>query len=138
MVVADLMRGNIRTLEVNATLADAVAGMLEAEVSALPVLDRQGKPVAVVTNREILAATLGGDAHEAGRRSPDIIPVREFMAPWPASVEPDTALSDAARLMSYLDLKRLFVVEGGDTLVGVLSQTDIVDALATARFAASA
>jgi CBS domain-containing protein len=64
-----------------------------------------------------------------------MIPIVEFMAPWPPAVEPNTAVSNAARMMSYLDLKRLFVVEG-DTLLGVVSQTDIVDALATAKYAA--
>lgn len=137
MVVADLMRKNVRTIDVSDTLADAVAAMLDAEVSALPVVNEYGKPVAIVTNREILAATLGGAAREGGPRGPDMIPVLDFMAPWPSTVEPDAAVNDAARMMSYLDLKRLFVVEG-DTLVGVLSQTDIVDALATAKYASSA
>jgi len=136
MVVADLMRKNVRTIDVSDTLADAVAAMLDAEVSALPVLNEYGQPVAIVTNREILAATLGGAAREGGPRSPDMIPVLESMAPWPPTVEPDTAVNDAARMMSYLDLKRLFVAEG-DMLVGVLSQTDIVDAVATARYASS-
>jgi CBS domain-containing protein len=111
--------------------------MLDAEVAALPVLDEWGKPVAVVTNREIFAATLGGVAREGAPRSPDMIPVVEFMAPWPPTIERDTAVNEAARMMSYLDLKRLFVVEG-DMLVGVLSQTDIVDALATAKYASPA
>jgi CBS domain-containing protein len=135
MLVAELMRKNVRTIGVSRTLADAVAGMLDNEVSALPVLNRYGKPLGVVTNREILGATLRGAAGEGRPRSPDMIPIVEFMAPWPPAVEPDTAVNDAARMMSYLDLKRLFVVEG-DTLVGVLSQTDIVDALATAKYAA--
>ena len=135
MLVAELMRKNVRTIGVSKTLADAVAAMLDNEVSALPVLNRYGKPLGVVTNREILAATFGGAAGEGRSRSPDMIPIVEFMAPWPPAVEPNTAVSNAARLMSYLDLKRLFVVEG-DTLLGVVSQTDIVDALATAKYAA--
>jgi CBS domain-containing protein len=106
--------------------------MLDAQVSALPVLDTHGKPVGVVTSREILRASL----HGGGPRGPDLIPIEEFMAPWPPAVGRDTAVDEAARMMSYLDLKRLFVVDG-DALVGVVSQTDIVDAVATARYASS-
>jgi acetoin utilization protein AcuB len=136
MLVVDLMRRNVTSIGASDTLADAVAAMVETEVSALPVLDERGKPVGLVTNREILTATLGGAARDGRSRSPDMVPVVEFMGPWPHTVEPDTSVDDAARMMSYLDLKRVFVMEG-DTLVGVLSQTDIVDALARAKFAAA-
>lgn len=134
MLVADLMRKNVVAVNVNDTLANAIAAMLNAQVSALPVLDKSGKPVAVVTNREILTATLGGGATGHGLRGPDLVPVEEFMGPWPPEVNPDTSVDEAARMMSYLDLKHLFVVHE-DALVGVLSQTDIVDAIATARYA---
>ena len=134
MVVAELMRTDVRAIGARGTLAEAVAAMLNTQVSALPVLDEEGRPVGVVTNREILAATLGNGAHDAVR-SPDLIPVEEFMAPWPAVAHPQMEVDDAARMMSYLDLKRLFVVDE-DRLVGVISQTDIVDAFATARYAA--
>ena len=136
MLVVDLMRRNVTSIGASDTLADAVAAMVETEVSALPVLDERGKPVGLVTNREILTATLGGAARDGRSRSPDMVPVVEFMGLWPHTVEPDTSVDDAARMMSYLDLKRVFVMEG-DTLVGVLSQTDIVDALARAKFAAA-
>ena len=69
MVVADLMQKKVRTIDLSDTLADAVAAMLDAELSALPVLDEYGKPVAIVTNREILAATLGGSARGGSLRN---------------------------------------------------------------------
>src|SRR5688572_13068562 len=99
MIVADLMRRKVRAIGVTDTLADAVAAMLEAEVSALPVLNERGKPVGVATDREILAAILRGVARENGGRSPDMVLVVEFMAPWPRTVEPDSAVNDAARMM---------------------------------------
>ncbi len=49
-----------------------------------------------------------------------------------ATVEPDEDVDEAVRIMFYLDVHRLFVVEHGE-LVGVLSQSDIVRALATAK-----
>jgi CBS domain-containing protein len=39
-------------------MVDAIAAMLDAQVSALPVLDTHGKPVGVVTRSEILRASL--------------------------------------------------------------------------------
>ena len=51
MVVAELMRTDVRAIGARGTLAEAVAAMLNTQVSALPVLDEEGRPVGVVTNR---------------------------------------------------------------------------------------
>lgn len=133
MKVAELMRTQVRTVGVNDTLADAIATLVDADVSALPVLDESRGPVGVVTGRDALAATLEHYRGRDGNRGLDAVPVAAFMSAWPAAVAPDTRVAEAARMMSYLDLKRLFVVDG-NAVVGVLSQTDIVDALATARY----
>jgi len=134
MKVAELMKTDVKTIASDAVLADAIAMMLEANVSALPVLDQDGMPVGVVTLRDILAAGTGREGHDDGLRGPDLIGVAEAMSPWPPSVEKETSVSDAAKMMSYLDLKRVFVVDQS-TVVGVFSQTDVVDALATTTYA---
>jgi CBS domain-containing protein len=54
------------------------------------------------------------------------------MSPWPPPVAPDADVQEAAQTMLYLDVQRSFVVEAGK-VVGVISQTDIVDAVAAAR-----
>ena len=54
------------------------------------------------------------------------------MAPWPVTIEPDVDVRQAAREMLYLNVQRLFV-EYDRALVGVISQTDIVGAVATAK-----
>jgi len=133
MKVAELMKTEVKTIASDAVLADAIALMLDANVSALPVLDGDQRPIGVVTHRDILAASLGRNGHAGTPRGPALIEVTEVMSPWPPSVEPDTSVSDAAKMMSYLDLKRVFVVDGG-AVVGVFSQTDVVDALATTRY----
>ncbi len=58
--------------------------------------------------------------------------VMEIMAPWPMTIAPDADVRDAAREMLYLEVQRLFVEERG-TLVGVISQTDLVAAVGTAK-----
>jgi CBS domain-containing protein len=134
MKVAELMKTDVKTIPSDAVLADAIATMLDADVSALPVLGPDRRPIGVITHQNILAASLERDDHGGGFRSPDLIGVSDVMSPWPAWVDPDTSLSDAAKMMSYLDLKRVFVVDGS-AVVGVFSQTDVVDALATTTYA---
>jgi CBS domain-containing protein len=50
----------------------------------------------------------------------------------PVTVDPDADVHDAARQMLYGEIHRLFVEYDG-SLVGVLSQSDIVGAVAGAK-----
>ncbi|HEU5260577.1 MAG TPA: CBS domain-containing protein [Gemmatimonadales bacterium] len=132
MKVAELMRTDLKTLSAEATVADAVTAFAESGVSALPVLDRFGRAVGVLSTREILKA----ESTRTGPRERDRLfedtMVLEIMAPWPVTIAPDADVREAAREMLYLEVQRLFVEDKG-ALVGVISQTDIVGAVATAK-----
>jgi CBS domain-containing protein len=132
MKVAELMQTNLRTISTDATIADAVVVFAETQVSALPVLDRLGRAVGVVSTREILKAESACDSQLARERLFERTRVLEIMTPWPITVDPDLAVRQAAQEMLYLNVQRLFVEFDG-ALVGVISQTDIVGAVATAR-----
>jgi CBS domain-containing protein len=56
--------------------------------------------------------------------------VRDIMTRRPLTVSPDTEVREAAQQMLYADVHRLFVT-AGDKVVGVISTTDIVRAVAT-------
>lgn len=132
MRVAELMRTNLKTVSADATIADAVGLLAEARVSALPVIDRSGRAVGVLTTRDVLEAE-GGCADAAAReRLFEKTLVLERMTPWPVTVSPDVDVREAAQQMLYLDVQRLFVEQDG-VLAGVISQTDIVGAVATAN-----
>lgn len=62
----------------------------------------------------------------------DETPVRDLMTPQSRVIRPDADMLEAAREMLDLDVHRLFVEDEG-RLVGVISQTDIVAAVATAK-----
>ena len=130
MHVAELMRTDLKTISVDATVEDAVAALVDAGVSALPVIDRFGRAVGVVSARDILRA-------ERARRPFQDTPVLEIMNPAPLTVPPDADVRQAAQEMLYGDAQRLFVEYEG-ALVGVITQTDIVGALACGRWPAGA
>ena len=132
MKVAELMQANLRTISADATIADAVVVFAEAQVSALPVLDRLGRAVGVVSTREILKAESACESPLTRERLFEKTQVLEIMAPWPTTIDPDLEVRQAAQEMLYLNVQRLFVEYDG-ALVGVISQTDIVGAVATAK-----
>ena len=132
MKVAELMRTNLQTISTEATIADAVVVFTEAQVSALPVIDRLGRAVGVVSTREILKAESTCESPLMRERLFERGRVLEIMTPWPVTIDPDLDVRQAAQEMLYLNVQRLFVEYDG-ALVGVISQTDIVGAVATAK-----
>jgi CBS domain-containing protein len=132
MKVAELMQTNLKTISTEATIAEAVDALAQAQVSALPVLDRYDRAVGILSTRDVLKAESGCATPEARERLFEETAVLEVMAPWPVTIGPDADVRDAAREMLYLEVQRLFVEYEG-ALVGVISQTDIVTAVATAK-----
>jgi predicted transcriptional regulator len=85
-----------------------------------------------VSTRDVLRAESTCETPAVRERLFEKALVLEIMASWPATIEPDMDLRQAAQEMLYLNVQRLFVEFEG-ALVGVISQTDIVGAVATAK-----
>ena len=127
MRVADLMQQPVVTVDTEGTVRDAVVLLSEDHISALPVTDRTGKMVGVVSTSDILTAEAEGAP--LGTRDLETMTVAELMTPRPITVSPETDVKEAAQQMLYADVHRLFVT-AYDRLVGVISTTDIVRAVA--------
>ena len=132
MKVAELMQTSLKTITTEDTIADAVVMFADAQVSALPVLDRLGRAVGVLSTREILKAESACESALARERLFERTRVLEVMTSWPTTIDADLDVRRAAQEMMYLNVQRLFVEFDG-ALVGVISQTDIVGAVATAK-----
>lgn len=132
MNVMELMRHPVRTVNADTLVTEAIRTLVDAQVSALPVLDGDGKPVGVLATRDVLRAEAAKERSGARRWLFETTPVKDIMSPWPPPIAPDTDVQEAAQTMLYLDVQRAFVVDAGK-VVGVISQTDIVDAVAAAR-----
>ncbi len=132
MRVAEVMRTDPITVTPETTLADALVTLADAHVSGLPVVDSQGQLVGVVSTTDVLTAIAEAAGTEERERIFRETSVRDVMTPRPQTIEPDDDVLDAARRMLYLEVRRLFVELDGK-LVGVVSQTDIVGALAVGK-----
>lgn len=132
MRVADLMHTNLKTVTPEDTLGDAVVELVDGHVSALPVVDVRGRLVGVLSTTDVLTAIAEAEGAEARARLFADTLVREVMTARSLTIEPSETIAQAAREMLYLDVHRLFVVQDGE-LLGVISQTDIVGAVATQK-----
>jgi CIC family chloride channel protein len=134
MKVAELMQPNVRTISSEACVAEVVVSLADGHVSGLPVVDKGGRIIGVVSATDVLTAEAEAEAESStiGRDLMQDTSVREIMTPRPYTVAPDEDVREAARQMLYAEVHRLFVAEG-DRLVGVISTTDIVRAVATSK-----
>jgi len=96
------------------------------------VLDRHGRAVGICSTRDILDAE--ARCHDVLSREHlfERTLVLEVMTPWPETAGPLEDVRAVAQRMLDAKVKRLFVEDRG-ALVGVISQTDIVAAVAAAR-----
>ena len=129
MQVAELMQQNVRTVTGDANFAEVVLSLADAHVSGMPVVDRVGRMIGVVSASDVLLA----EAEAEGRpEAMEETSVREIMTSRPYTIGPEEDVREAARQMLYADVHRLFVAEG-ERLVGVISTTDIVRAVANGK-----
>jgi CIC family chloride channel protein len=132
VAVAELMERKVRTVGSEATVAEAIAVLADAHISGLPVVDSAGRMIGVLSTTDLLTAEAETDDASARTLLWQNTPVRELMTPRPFTVAPDEDVREAARQMLYAEVHRLFVADG-DQVIGVLSATDIVRAVATGR-----
>jgi CBS domain-containing protein len=129
MRVADVMQTDLRTVRGTDTVGEAVSLLAESHVSGVPVIDDHGRLVGVLSNSDILETLAERNEPESREAVFDETLVQEVMTPRPQTITPDAEVKDAAQRMLYLEVHRLFVEHDGK-LVGVVSTTDLVRALA--------
>ena len=125
------MTRNPITIEKDATVIEAIHLMKEKKVRRLPVMDK-GKIAGIVTEKMLLnfqpskATTLDTwELHYILSKTP----VTEAMNPKPYKIAPDAPLTDVAKLLHDRKLNGILVVNAKDELVGILTTTNLLEAL---------
>ena len=132
MRVVELMQRSVKTVGSDASVAEAIVSLADAHISGMPVVDGAGKVIGVLSTTDVLAAEAEAEDPTARQTLLEQTAVRDIMTPRPFTVAPDEDVREAARQMLYADVHRLFVAEG-DKVVGIISTTDIVRAVATGK-----
>jgi len=146
MKVSDIMRRSFATIKPDAPLIDAAHLLLETNQRGLPVVDREGTLVGVISEGDFLHRSeleislppgnwleelLGIEEDTAARRRMRARLVREVMTPDPASIDDEASLDEVVALMDARHVAQLPVVCGG-SVVGVVSRVELLAAVANA------
>lgn len=132
MRVAELMQAPVVAVDADSSVADAIVTLADAHISGLPVLDGAKQLVGVLTTTDVLEAAAECETADERERLFERTTVRDVMTPRPLTIKPEADITEASRQMLYLEVHRLFVEDDG-RLAGVISQSDIVRAVATAK-----
>jgi CBS domain-containing protein len=115
--VKDIMTKDVVTIEANKTVFEAAELMTSKGLGCLVVVIK-AFPVGMITERDIVRRIV------AKRNSVDL-KVAEVMTKTLITVEPDTSLKEAARVMSTNKIRRLPVLKN-NKLVGIVVASDFV------------
>jgi len=143
--VRDVLSKEVVTVAANDTLRTALDLMTESRLTALPVIDNQGRCAGILSASDIVEITRnineemhdvgrGDEAsyewlrdnlaeHDMGRRS-----VEEFMTDNVATVTAEHTLPEAASEMLRHQVHRLPVVDKRGKLLGIISTMDVLAA----------
>lgn len=128
VLVRDLMHRGLITCRQNAALGQVAVMLYQHHVHALVVVDRDGRPVGLLSDFDLLAGEwLSADADSlAAMRK---LTAGDLMSFPITSVEADLPLNEAARVMIDKEINRLLVTENGKA-AAIISSSDFVASIA--------
>ena len=129
--VKDVMTTEVVVVRRGATFKEMAAALRRFRVSALPVVDADGKVIGVVSVADMLVkevplGVIDGLVHHKEVRKAAGLTAGDLMTHPAVTVRPTDSIEHAAQLMYNLRIKRLPVVDAGGGLVGVISRTDLL------------
>jgi CBS domain-containing protein len=130
MRVADLMQTEVQTVLVDTPVNDVFVTLADSRVSALPVVDNAGRLLGVISRSDILASE--EEAEDETQALLQDTPVQDLMTTPALTIAPSANVREAAKQMLAAGVHRLIVTQG-EQIVGVISTTDIVSAVAAGR-----
>jgi CBS domain-containing protein len=148
MNVADIMDRDPVTVAPGTPVQDVLRLMKDNELPGLPVVNEAGRCVGIVTEADLVLTEEEGDLHmphhldimggtiwleswkhfEERLEKAMAADVDGMMTPDPVTVEPDTSVKEAGRIIAETGHNRLPVAEHG-RFVGLVTRLDVLEAM---------
>jgi CBS domain-containing protein len=131
MLCKDIMKKDVRCLDGSASVQEAAQLMRDMNVGFVPICDRSGKVVGTLTDRDIAIRVAADGRAPAGCKVADVM-TREVV-----SSRPDDEVAVAERQMADNHKSRIMIIDAQETLIGVISLSDIAEHDSLRRTAAT-
>jgi CBS domain-containing protein len=117
--VSDIMVKDVVTAKENDKIRDIAIRMYEKKIGSVVIVDDEGKPIGIVTERDLVYVV-------ARALAPDT-PVWMVMTENPVVINENALVTEAMEKMRVQNIRHLPVVNAEGKLVGMISFRDIVD-----------
>ncbi|MEU4983043.1 CBS domain-containing protein [Streptomyces sp. NPDC021969] len=133
--VRDLMSDAVVRVQRGTPFKEIAHLLLEYDITAVPVVDEENRPVGVVSEADLLQKMWGGEPDgspehaewsRASAGKADATDAAGLMTSPPLCALESWSVVDAARVMARHRIKRLLVVDGDGRLAGVVSRSDLL------------
>jgi CBS-domain-containing membrane protein len=122
--VRDVMTSDVVTVDEHASFKEIAALITGRRVSALPVVDADGRVLGIVSEADLVLkeefpeGPAGGRLFQGRRQREDRAKA--------VTVGPDATVAEAARLLHRHGIKRMPVVDPAGPLLGIVSRADLL------------
>ena len=120
--VKDIMSKKSFSLDKDKKVTEAVKLMAEKSISAIVILDGK-KPIGIVTERDLIKKVM------LEKKDQNKLKISEIMSKNPKKIGPNSTILNASRVMKKLNVRKLVVVDKEGNILGMLSQTDIIQSM---------
>ncbi|HLG94184.1 MAG TPA: CBS domain-containing protein [candidate division Zixibacteria bacterium] len=138
LVAKDIMHRNLITVGPESTLKEVANLLFKHKIPGMPVLDKSGKVLGEVTEKELIKAAVPPDYRKAQKSKKiladpfetlvskeDDITARELMSKKFVTADEKTPVTELANLMLDNNVRRVEILKNGK-LVGIVLRSDIV------------
>ncbi|MFI9357988.1 CBS domain-containing protein [Streptomyces lydicus] len=134
--IGELMTRKVVSVQLDTPFKDIAQTLADHAVSAVPVLDSLGRPAGIVSEADLLRKA--ADRSDLSGRTPlphleawqraraEGCTAGELMSAPAVCAHPEWTVVEAARLMEVQHVKRLPVVDETDSLLGIVSRSDLL------------
>jgi len=140
LTVRDIMHRDVVSASPDESLKDAANKFYRYKVSGMPVIDEEGRPIGIISERHLIQAALpdyesliqnlslapDSEPFDELLRREDEIKVRDIMTTRLFTTTEDTPIVEVAAQMLFRNVRRVPVVQD-EKMVGIILRRDIVN-----------
>lgn len=130
--IAELMKRDVVTISPDASVRELVRVLRDEGIGGMPVVDRDGMVVGMVSSTDVLWLAVAGDddGSRAFLSADDLAhrKVRDIMTPDVFGVSPDASAADLRRFFARTGVQRALVLDDRK-IVGIVVLSDVLGTL---------
>jgi len=119
MLVKDVMSSPAATVPEDTPVDKTAQLMIDGRLGCIIVTSKDGRALGIITESDLVTRVLAKNIR------PSKLTAKEVMSTPLITVDPDETLTETARRMSKLDIRRMGVIYKGN-IVGIISSKDIL------------